>query len=127
MVDIKVFRESNAKFKETNSPGTVALFVGGTSGIGKGTLIQFVKHANTPTVYVVGRSKSAFSPLLDELQNLNPQSTIIFIESEISLIRNVDKVCEQIKAKEKKLDLIFLSPGFLSFEARQGTPFILHP
>lgn len=120
MVDIKAVRESNAKFKATCPPGLVALFVGGTSGIGKGTLIQFVKHANAPTVYLIGRSKAAASSLLTSLQELNPQSIVIFIETEISLIKNVDKVCEQIKAKEKKVDLIFLSPGYLSFEGRQG-------
>ena len=119
MVNIADVRNSNSSLTE-KPPGMVALFVGGTSGIGKGTLKQFSKYANAPRVYIVGRSESSATPLLKELQSLNPQGTFNFIESQISLIGNVDKVCEEIKKKERKMDLIFLSPGYLTLEGRQG-------
>jgi NADP-dependent 3-hydroxy acid dehydrogenase YdfG len=120
MVSIKDVRLSNSNL--TSKPGTVVLSVGGTSGIGKGTLKLFVKHANAPKVYIVGRSKTKAAPLLEELETLNPKGTFIFLESEVSLIKNVDTICEEIKKNEKKVDLILLSTGFLSFEGRQGTP-----
>jgi NADP-dependent 3-hydroxy acid dehydrogenase YdfG len=120
MVSLKDVRASNASFKAKAIPGLVALFIGGTSGVGKGTLIQFAKNANAPTVYVVGRSKTSATPLLNELETLNPNGTFTFIETQISLIKNVDRVCEEIKAKEKKLDIIFLSTGYLTLEGRQG-------
>jgi NAD(P)-dependent dehydrogenase (short-subunit alcohol dehydrogenase family) len=126
MVNIKDVRISNSSLSAKPS-GIVALFIGGTGGIGKGTLKQFAKYAKAPKVYIVGRSKNAASPLLDELKTLNPQGTFIFIESEISLIKNVDAVCEEIKEKQKILDFIFLSPGYLTLEGRQGTPIILPP
>ena len=119
MVNIKDVRTSNASFKESKE-SLVAVFVGGTSGIGKGTLRQFAKHAYAPKVYVVGRSKSSAQPLLDELSTSNPQGNFIFLETEISLMKNVDKVCEEIKSKEKSLDLLFMTPGYLSFEGRNG-------
>jgi NADP-dependent 3-hydroxy acid dehydrogenase YdfG len=119
MVSLKDVRISNSNFK-ANASGMVALFVGGTSGIGKGTLAQFTKLSNVPKVYIVGRSKSSTISLLNELQSLNPQGTFIFIETEISLIKNVDTVCKEIKENEKKLDLIFLSPGYLTLEGRNG-------
>ena len=119
MVNIADVRNSNSSLME-KPPGMVALFVGGTSGIGKGTLMQFSKYANAPRVYIVGRCQNSATPLLKELQSLNPQGTFTFIESQISLIGNVDKVCEEIKKNEQKLDLIFLSPGYLSLEGRQG-------
>ncbi|KAK9490970.1 hypothetical protein V1508DRAFT_233127 [Lipomyces doorenjongii] len=120
MVNIKAVQFSNSSLK-AKPPGMVTLFVGGTSGIGKGTLIQFAKYANAPKVYIVGRSKASATPLLNELENLNPQGTFIFIETEISLIRNADEVCKRIKANEQQLDLAFLSPGFLSGAGRQET------
>jgi NADP-dependent 3-hydroxy acid dehydrogenase YdfG len=119
MVNIKDVRTSNASFKESKDPLT-AVFVGATSGIGMGTLKQFAKHAYAPKVYVVGRSKSAAQPLLDELTTSNPQGTFVFLETEISLMKNVDKVCEEIKATEKHVDLLFMTPGYLSFEGRNG-------
>ena len=98
----------------------VALFVGGTSGIGKGTLRQLAKYTPAPKIYIVGRSKASASPLLSELQALNPKGTFIFKETEISLIKNVDVLCDEIKAMEQRMDLVFLSPGYLTLEGRNG-------
>jgi len=120
MVSIKDVRVSNASFKESKESLT-AVFVGGTSGIGMGTLKQFAKNAYAPKVYIVGRSKSAAQTLLDEISSSNTQGTFVFLETEISLMKNVDKVCEEIKTREGKLDLLFMTPGFLSFEGRNET------
>jgi len=119
MVTITDVRTSNATFKESKE-SLVAFFAGATSGIGLGTLKQFAKNAYAPKIYIVGRSKSAAAPLLDEIAKSNPQASVNFIETEISLIKNVDKASEEITSKEKKLDLLFMSPGYLSFDGRNG-------
>ncbi|RDW70263.1 hypothetical protein BP5796_08660 [Coleophoma crateriformis] len=119
MVSITNVRTSNATLKNGPS-GLVAVFVGATSGIGLGTLKAFAKSTQEPTAYVVGRSKKAAAALLDELQKSNPQAKFHFIESEISLIKNVDAVCEEVKSKESKVDILFMSPGYLSFDGRTG-------
>ncbi|KAK9236973.1 hypothetical protein V1525DRAFT_405206 [Lipomyces kononenkoae] len=120
MVNIKAVRKSNSGLKARPS-GMVALFVGSTSGIGKGSVMQFAKYANAPKVYIVGRSKTAATALLNELERLNPQGTFVFIETDICLIKNADIVSDLIATKERKLDLIFLSTGFLSGAGRQET------
>jgi NADP-dependent 3-hydroxy acid dehydrogenase YdfG len=125
MVNIRDVRVSNASFKESKESLT-AVFVGATAGIGMGTLIQFAKHAYSPKVYIVGRSKKSAQPLLDKLTTSNPQGTFLFLETEISLTKNVDRVCEEISSKEKKLDLLFMTPGYLSFEGRNGNGTRLH-
>jgi NADP-dependent 3-hydroxy acid dehydrogenase YdfG len=119
MVNIKEIRSSNARLKDQPA-GLIAVFAGATSGCGKGALEAFARYANAPTAYIIGRSKSASTPLLEKLASLNPQGTFNFIETEISLIRNVDKVCDEIKSKEKKIDFMSLSPGYLTFAGRQG-------
>ena len=122
MVNIKDVRASNAALKASKeSSGLVAVFVGATSGIGMGTLKQFAKYANAPKAYILGRSKKAATPLLDEIKSSNPQGTFEFIETEISLIKNIDLACDDIKSKEKKVDILFLSPGYLTLEGRNGT------
>lgn len=121
MVSIKDVRTSNETFKASSqASGLVAVFVGATSGIGMGSLKKFSKNASAPTVYVVGRSKKAATPLLDEIKASNPEGTFNFIETEISLIKNVDDACDEISSKEEKVDLIFTSPGYLAFEGRKG-------
>ncbi|MCJ1380417.1 hypothetical protein MMC17_003520 [Xylographa soralifera] len=120
MVNIKYVRSSNASLA-AKAPGMVALFLGATSGTGMGTLKQLARYANAPKVYIVGRSQRSATPLLDELKSLNPKGTFIFLETEISLIRNVDKICSEISSKEKKLDLLVVSTGYLTFAGRQDT------
>lgn len=120
MVKIQDIRRSNSKFKATGERGLIAVFVGATSGIGLGTLKQFAKHATAPKVYIFGRSKKAASSLLEELQSLNPDGTFIFMETEVSLIKNVDIACAEIKSRERKIDVLFLSPGYLTLEGRNG-------
>ncbi|MCJ1316187.1 hypothetical protein MMC15_001507 [Xylographa vitiligo] len=120
MVNIKYVRSSNASLA-TKEYAMVALFIGGTSGTGKGTLRQLAKHAKAPKIYIVGRSQRSATPLLDELKSLNPQGTFVFLETEISLIRNVDKICSKIARQEKKMDLIVMSTGYLTFAGRQET------
>jgi NADP-dependent 3-hydroxy acid dehydrogenase YdfG len=121
MVNIKDVRKSNLAFKLSgHASGLVAVFVGATSGVGMGTLKQFAKYATAPKVYVIGRSKTGATPLLNELKVSNPEATFEFIETEISLIKNVDLACDEIKSKEEKVDILFMSPGYLSFDGRQG-------
>ena len=42
------------------------------------------------------------------------------MKADISLIHVVDEVCKEINAKEKLLNILFLSPGVLSMD-RSGT------
>jgi NAD(P)-dependent dehydrogenase (short-subunit alcohol dehydrogenase family) len=126
MVSIKAVRASNASFKATSPPGMVAVFAGATSGIGMGTLKAFVKNANSPTAYIIGRSKKGSAPLLDELQKSNPSAILNFIETEFSLIKNVDAVCDEIKSKEKKVDFVFVSAGYLTWDGRLGEHLLPH-
>jgi NADP-dependent 3-hydroxy acid dehydrogenase YdfG len=121
MVNIKSIRASNQAFSlSPYSSNLTAVFVGATSGIGLGTLKAFTKATSSPKIYIIGRSKPAVSALLSELQASNPSASLEFIESEISLIKNVESVCEIIKGKEEKVDVLFMSPGYLSFDGRNG-------
>jgi len=120
MVSMKEVRRSNDGLK--NRPaGMKAVFIGATAGIGASTVKQFALHTNAPTVYLVGRSQTKAAPLLVELKSLNPQATFTFIEAEVSLLKAVDEVCDEILAKEQKLDLLWLSQGLLSFAGQQKT------
>lgn len=120
MVNIKDVRVSNAAFK-ASKPSVVAVFVGATSGIGLATAKHMADASVDPTLYILGRSKISATPLLNDLAQINPQATINFIETEISLIKNVDKACEEIVSKENEVDLLFLSPGGVTFGGRVGT------
>ncbi|KAF7596884.1 hypothetical protein BBP40_011929 [Aspergillus hancockii] len=81
----------HAKGKVRDQPHKqVAVFVGGTSGIGEATAKQFAKTIESPTIYIIGRNRSAAARILQRLQSLNPRGTFEFIQSDVSLLREVD-------------------------------------
>ncbi|KAE9366372.1 hypothetical protein N431DRAFT_549262 [Stipitochalara longipes BDJ] len=101
MVSLTVVKASNACIPTTLPPGLVAIFVGGTSGIGEYTLKEFARLAREPRIYNI------------ECNELNAKVQYTFIQADISLIRSVNAVCEQIQAKEKAVNILFLSAGTL--------------
>lgn len=123
MVAISIIKESNKHALPAVLPsGLTAVFLGATSGIGLASLKQFVIATDnkSPRVYVVGRSAKAATQLLAELRQSNPSATIEFIERDVSLIREVEPAVEQIKQRESKVDYLFISVGFVSFQGRIG-------
>ncbi|KAG9595971.1 NAD(P)-binding protein, partial [Aureobasidium melanogenum] len=120
MVSLDLVRKANNSL-ESVLPSPVALFAGGTSGIGRSTLRQLALNTRAPKAYIVGRSEKNAKPLLKELHHLNPLGSFNFIEADVSLISNVDKACERIKHHEKALNLLFMTPGGLSLVGRRET------
>ena len=120
MVTLDQMRASNARIPECFPPGLVAVFVGGTSGIGESTMKQFAKHAVQPRIYFIGRSDRAAKRITAELQTINRGGQYRFIKADLSLLQNVDNVCQQIKTDEPVINLLFLTPGNLA--TGKGTP-----
>lgn len=118
MVAIAEVRSANAQFKASNQSLT-AVFVGATAGIGLGSLKAFAKNVSNPKVFIVGRSRAKFAPELESLRKLNANGDFQFIEAEVSLLKNIDAVSTQIKSKTDKIDLLFQSQGYISFNGRQ--------
>ena len=112
MVKLKSVKESNANLKSTVS-GQVALFVGATSGIAGHTLTEYARYLDRPKVYIVGRNDAKLSNIIRDLEGINPGGSYVPIKSEISLLKNVDAACEELKRKEKSLDLLVMCPGYV--------------
>ncbi|KAJ5673845.1 short-chain dehydrogenases/reductase [Penicillium macrosclerotiorum] len=113
-------REWNAALKSAQ-PETVALFVGGTSGIGKYTAIKLAGAVKKPTIYIIGRSEVAGAEVVDAMKKANPDGSYEFKAVDISNLRNVDEACEELKTRFEFLDLLFLSAGALGF-SKNETP-----
>jgi NADP-dependent 3-hydroxy acid dehydrogenase YdfG len=113
MVSLTAVQASNACIPTTLPSGLVAVFVGATSGIGEYTLKEFARFARQPRIYNIGRSQQASDRIAVECKKLNADAQYTFIQADVSLIRSVDAVCEQIQAKEKTVNILFLSAGTL--------------
>jgi NAD(P)-dependent dehydrogenase (short-subunit alcohol dehydrogenase family) len=122
MVAYKDILSANALISESNAP-QVAVFAGGTSGTGKYTVKALVSTGVPVKIYLIGR-KSSESPMQDfiqELKAINPKAEIIWTEAEISLLAETKRVCEIIKAKESRVDLLMLTAGYAPFKGREVT------
>lgn len=113
MVGLTQVRSSNSALNSRN-PHFVAVFVGGTSGIGEYTAKQLANSVKQPTIHLVGRNPAAGSRIVEELKAANPNGSFNFIQSDLSLLRNVDDVCAVIKNKEESIDLLFMTIGHLA-------------
>lgn len=122
MVNIKDVKASNLSFQHSpHNHDLVAVFVGATRGIGLGTVKQFVKYANRPTVYFIGSSQISLDALHADLTLLNPTAQYHPICKDVSLIKNVDDVCDLIKAEQVVIDILFMTVSITNFEKRNGT------
>ncbi|KAF2760273.1 short-chain dehydrogenase/reductase [Pseudovirgaria hyperparasitica] len=120
MVHIKAIRAANAELKSLG-PGLVAVFVGGTSGIGETTAREFVRQTDSPRVYLIGRNQTQGTNLISEFKTINTKATVNFIQADVSLLKNVDAACAEVTSQESHLNLLFLSPGLLTMRGRTET------
>jgi short-subunit dehydrogenase len=124
MVSLSKIQHSNSLIS-TNLPSRlVAVFVGATSGIGAITLKTFTKYILQPKIYIIGRSQESADRIISDCRTLNSSGEYNFIKSDVSLIQNVDRVCQQIKEKEKAINLLFLSQGAAVFDRSGKSPLL---
>ncbi|KAM5476269.1 hypothetical protein MauCBS54593_000954 [Microsporum audouinii] len=131
MVNLQTVQAHNATLKSLG-PGLVAVFVGGTSGISLSTALALARHSTSPRIYLIGRSQSAADSAIASMKDINPSAQPTFLQADVSLLKNVDNVCKEITAREKKLNLLFMTPGTFTMKGRDETAegldrkFVLH-
>lgn len=118
MTTVKEVRSANAALRNKHESLT-AVFAGATAGIGLATLRAFAKHIPKPKAIIVGRNRSKFELELQNLKSINPDGDFTFLEADVSLIKNIDTVCDQIKKQVTSIDLLFTSQGYISFVGRE--------
>jgi NAD(P)-dependent dehydrogenase (short-subunit alcohol dehydrogenase family) len=111
MVKLSTITEVNAGFARDHSKneGLVCVFSGATGGIGAGTIEQMATILQGATFYVLGRSAVAFAIQRAKLESLNPTLKLVFLETQLSLIVDVDAACKKIAAAEQKVDCLYMS------------------
>ena len=122
MVTLAAIRASNALIPTALPESLVAVFVGATKGIGEASLKAFAKNARKPRVYFVGRSADVGKRVREECEALNPEGTFVFVRADVTLIKNVDEVCREIRGKETVVNLLFQSQGSLVFRTGRTPP-----
>lgn len=79
-----------------------------------------MRYATDPRLYLIGRNKDEAQRIQAEFAQLNPSATVRFIQSDVSELRTVDKVCRQIGEEETNINLLFMSAGIFHLRGREG-------
>ncbi|GAB7351061.1 hypothetical protein MBLNU459_g1540t1 [Dothideomycetes sp. NU459] len=101
-------------------PAINVLGVGGTNGVGESTLRELFLRTKAPTVYIIGRNAQKGLALASELMDSNEGSRAVFLKVDVCLIKNVDAVCQEIQRREKKINILLLTAGYMTLKNRTG-------
>ncbi|KAI9902307.1 hypothetical protein N3K66_001659 [Trichothecium roseum] len=128
MVAFETVKQSNSQLPKL-APGLVAVFVGATSGIGLESMRYLARHTAAPRIYSVSRAQTAekHRGVLASLREANPAGSYNLVEADFSLLSEVDKIARAVGEKETKVDVLYMSAGFLPFEGRFDTAEGLEP
>ena len=122
-VSLADVRANNTSLSSANPSGPTAVVVGGTAGIGLGTLQALTRQTASPTIYIVGRSPTKLASLIDELQKLNGNATLIPIHAaDLTKVADAEAAAAEIAKQVKQIDLLVMSPGYVTFAGRDEHP-----
>nr|GAT56138.1 predicted protein [Mycena chlorophos] len=115
MPTLETAKASNAKFTPSYVP--VALFVGGTSGIGQAMAEAFARYVGGRAhIIIVGRSEIAAQETIARFPTppMDSNATHEFIPCDLRLMANVRAVCADIKTKIDRVNFLVLTAGYTS-------------
>ena len=122
MPSFSLIRASNAAFHSLYPP--VAVFVGGTSGIGQAMVERFARLTKgNSNIVIVGRNHTAAETIFASLPSASSPGTAArdFIQCDASLMSSVRTASQEILSRYTKINYLILSPGVLNLKGRDET------
>ena len=111
MPSLSSVRQSNATFSPATPP--VAIFIGGTSGIGQGTAQAFARHTKgNAHIILVGRNRAAAEAIIETFPR-HENSNYEFVHCDASLIKNIPETTSTLLARLPKVNYLVLTCGVL--------------
>ncbi|KAF5329449.1 hypothetical protein D9619_009165 [Psilocybe cf. subviscida] len=127
-MSLSTIRASNAKFVHSFANRPVAVFVGGTAGVGAAMATSFLEHTNgNSDIVIVGRNRAAAegvfasAPAHQSSASSSVGAQRDFVECDITLMKNVEAATKVIKEKYPKINYLVMSPGVMTLSGRDET------
>ncbi|KAG6827353.1 hypothetical protein H0H93_015673 [Arthromyces matolae] len=120
MPTLAAARAANAAWKPSYTP--VAIFVGGTSGIGQGVAEAFARHTKgNAHIVIVGRNRAAAEAIINQFPKPTEKDakyTHEFVQCDVTLMKNVESVTKDLVARLPKINFLVMSPGYMTMRGR---------
>ncbi|KAJ7150463.1 hypothetical protein C8R43DRAFT_1005905 [Mycena crocata] len=122
MPSLITVRASNSTYAPSYIP--VAIFVGGTSGIGRATAEAFARYTKgNAHIILVGRNAAAAAEIIAAFPR--PATSAAwkheFVPCDVSLLRNVHATTSELLARLPRVNFLVLSAGYFSLAGRDDT------
>ncbi|KAJ7054241.1 NAD(P)-binding protein [Mycena amicta] len=121
MPSLSMARAFNATHARTYTP--VAIFVGGTSGIGEGMAEAFARHTKgNANIILVGRNRAAAESIISGFPKPTADGVKHeFVECDMTLMRNVRRVAGELQSRLAKINFLVLTARVLTIDGRTET------
>ncbi|KAJ7160397.1 hypothetical protein C8R46DRAFT_956569 [Mycena filopes] len=111
-----IVKNANATFQLSYVP--VAVFVGGTSGVGQGMVEAFAHYVQGRAhIIIVGRNEHAAADIIARLPKPDRDEAgwkHEFLQCDVSLMANVRAACADIRARVARVNFVVLTAGYSS-------------
>jgi NAD(P)-dependent dehydrogenase (short-subunit alcohol dehydrogenase family) len=126
MPSLAVLRASNAAFSPSYTP--VAIFVGGTAGIGQGIAEAFARHTKgNAHLIIIGRNRAAADSILSHFPKPTASSessanvTHEFVQCDVTLMKNVHAATKEILTRVPKVNFLVMTMGYVTLKGWEET------
>ncbi|KAE9394643.1 NAD(P)-binding protein [Gymnopus androsaceus JB14] len=118
---ISAIRALNASFSPSYLP--VAVFVGGTSGIGQGMAEAFARSTNgNAHIIIIGRNSSAAEAIIAGFPRpTSPSAKHEFLACDVTLMKNVQRTTQELLSRTSRINFLVMTPGLLTLSGRDET------
>jgi len=95
--------------------GKVIIVTGGSSGLGKESVHQLVKH-NPEKIYVTARTAARGNAAITEIEQAYPaaKGKLEFLEMDLGSFASIKQAAETFKARSPRLDILLNNAGLLA-------------
>ena len=119
MTSLSVVRAANATFSPSYVP--VALFIGGTSGIGQATAEAFARYTKGEAhIIICGRNRAAAESIIASFPK-SSKGRYEFVECDATLMKNVQATTTHLLSTLPKLNYLVATMGYLTMKGRDET------